>query len=119
MHLYHVIGNPSAADCLVSIALSCRKHKLNISLLCISASPFYDILCASDTAEADMQARAIWHEMFSAEAFDLEQETVPERAAELQSSPPSTSFQYKIADAVDRQQAFWYQVCSGTLQWPS
>lgn len=57
-----------------------------------------------------MQTRTLWQEKFPAEVFDLNEAEAADRSAHLQAHPPQSSFKYKIADAVDRQQAFWYQV---------
>ena len=57
-----------------------------------------------------MQAKVIWEAMCPTEPFELKEAAVPGRYAQLQAQPPKSNFDYKIADAVDRQQAFWYQV---------
>ena len=57
-----------------------------------------------------VQTQTLWQEMFPAEAFDLNEAEAAERSTHLQAHPPHSSFKYKIADAVDRQQAFLYQV---------
>ena len=48
--------------------------------------------------------------MFPVEPFELDEAAVGTRLARLQASQSASKFEYKIADAVDRQQAFWYQV---------
>ncbi|KAK9816194.1 hypothetical protein WJX74_008751 [Apatococcus lobatus] len=55
-------------------------------------------------------AQKLWRVMFPEEPFDLDEAAVPSRYAHLQAESPASGFKYKIADAVDRQQAFWYQV---------